>query len=283
MITPWQAKRTKEAKIRLKISKTKNGCYSTNYPLFCDYVMQILRTNKAFGKTPAARLALLERGGLTIRTTMDPKAQRSAQRAIRNYVPPPTRWRPRSPWWNRAPARSRAGQSRPFGYNRTRSELGQLRRRSGRRRKPGFQTGSTMKAFTTAAALQEDPRHPFDLLPYRLPITKLDMERLQRPQGVPEWPDGDVTNFDTFENGVHATHRARDVGEHLFCAAHRQVGLCPSSDGQAGRRTPRRREQAERDVPFTLGTNEIAPLTMANAYATLAARGMHCDTYAILM
>jgi membrane peptidoglycan carboxypeptidase len=32
---------------------------------------------------------------------------------------------------------------------------------------------------------------------------------------------------------------------------------------------------------FTLGTNEVSPLTMADAYATFAARGVHCNPVAI--
>ena len=56
----------------LKPSKVRNGCTTSYAPFFCDYVYRQLRTDPAFGKTPAARDQLLKRGGLTIRTTLVP-------------------------------------------------------------------------------------------------------------------------------------------------------------------------------------------------------------------
>jgi membrane peptidoglycan carboxypeptidase len=37
----------------------------------------------------------------------------------------------------------------------------------------------------------------------------------------------------------------------------------------------------QRVASFTLGTNEVTPLAMAEAYATLAARGTHCPAHAV--
>ena len=41
----------------------------------------------AYGKTPADRRALLNGGGLTIRTTLNIGDQRAAQAAVENYIP----------------------------------------------------------------------------------------------------------------------------------------------------------------------------------------------------
>ncbi|HKE49961.1 MAG TPA: penicillin-binding protein, partial [Actinomycetes bacterium] len=288
MISPWVGERTKEAKIRLKISKTKNGCYSTDYPLFCDYVMQILRTNRAFGKTPQARLALLERGGLTIRTTMDPKAQRSAQRAISNHVYTTDKVAAAIAMVEPGTGAVRAlAQSRPFGYNKKRGQNSvnyTVDLADGGSR--GFQTGSTMKAFTTAAALQEGVRGTHSIFsPYRLPVTKLDMIRACNGGKVfPEWPDGDVTNFDTFENGDYTLRTGLEMSVNTyFVQLTDEIGLCPIVKMAKAAGVHRADGKKLKELySFTLGTNEIAPLTMANAYATFAARGMHCDTYAIL-
>jgi membrane peptidoglycan carboxypeptidase len=288
MITPWQAERTKEAKVRLRVSKTKNGCYSTDYPLYCDYVMQILRTNRAFGKTPEARLALLERGGLTIRTTMDPRAQRSAQRAISDYVYTTDKVAAAIAMVEPGTGAVRAlAQSRPFGYNAKRGQNSvnyAVDRADGG--SAGFQTGSTMKAFTTAAALQEGIRGTHSIYaPYQLKTDKLDMVRnCQGGKVFPNWKDDDVVNFDRSENGDYTLRSGLEMSVNTyFVQLTDQIGLCPIVK-MAKRAGVHRADggKLKEEYAFTLGINEISPLTMANAYATFAARGMHCDTYAIL-
>lgn len=288
MITPWQAKQTKKAKVRLKISKTRNGCYSTDYPLFCDYVMQILRTNKAFGKTPEARLALLERGGLTIRTTMDPRAQRSAQRSVSKHVFPDDRVAAAIAMVEPGTGAVRAmAQSRPFGYDQKRGQNAvnyAVDRADGG--SSGFQTGSTMKAFTTAAALQGGIRATHSIYsPYRLPTSKLDMERnCQGGKVYPDWADDDVENFARFENGTYTLRTGLEMSVNTyFVQLTDKVGLC--NIVKMAKRAGVHRADGNKlteTYSFTLGINEISPLTMANAYATFAARGMHCDTFAIL-
>jgi len=286
MITPWQANQTKKAKIRLKVSKTRNGCYSTDYPLFCDYVMRILRTDKAFGKTPEARLALLERGGLTIRTTMDPKAQRSAQRSISEHVYASDKVASAIAMVEPGTGAVRAmAQSRPFGQNERKDQTTvnyAVDRAYGG--SSGFQTGSTMKAFTTAAALQEGIRGTHAIYsPYHLPANKLDIER--SCEGLRVWPKEDgVYNFARFENGTYTLRTGLEMSVNTyFTQLTDEVGLC-NVVRMAKRAGIHRADGGKLGevYSFTLGVNEISPLTMANAYATFAARGMRCDTFAIL-
>jgi len=40
--------------------------------------------------------------------------------------------------------------------------------------------------------------------------------------------------------------------------------------------------QRNRVPSFTLGTVDVSPLEMAEAYATCAARGLHCDATPVL-
>ena len=74
--------------LKLHLTSTPNGCVESSAPFFCDYVQREILDNPVFGPTPAARKQLLQRGGLTIRTTLDPKMQRAAQHAVDHYVPP---------------------------------------------------------------------------------------------------------------------------------------------------------------------------------------------------
>ena len=69
------------SKILLHKGLTGNDCSSSKYPYFCDYVRRILSTTDGIGA------AALQRGGLTVRTTLQPKAQDAAQKAI-DYVTP---------------------------------------------------------------------------------------------------------------------------------------------------------------------------------------------------
>ncbi|HET8971175.1 MAG TPA: transglycosylase domain-containing protein, partial [Candidatus Nanopelagicales bacterium] len=55
-----------------------NGCTTSVSPFFCDYVLQVIKNDRAFGKTPAAREMLLKQGGLTIHTTLRPRVQQRA-------------------------------------------------------------------------------------------------------------------------------------------------------------------------------------------------------------
>ena len=108
VITPAQVAEARARPVALKITKTPNGCVSSKAPFFCDYVQRDILGNPVFGKTLRARRALLQRGGLEIHTTLEPKMQKAAQHAVDRYVPrrtAPARRRRRS-WCARGPARS---------------------------------------------------------------------------------------------------------------------------------------------------------------------------------
>ena len=87
-----QAEADKAAKqpLGLKVSKPKNGCITAvkGAGFFCDYVREVFLTDPVFGKTQEARAKIWNQGGLTIRTTMDPQAQKSAQNSIKEHVYP---------------------------------------------------------------------------------------------------------------------------------------------------------------------------------------------------
>lgn len=75
----------------LKPTKAPNGCEQAgNAGFFCEYVTQLILNDDAFGKTPQERAQLLRRGGLTITTTLDPKAQDAASKILMKDVDPAT-------------------------------------------------------------------------------------------------------------------------------------------------------------------------------------------------
>ncbi|MHB1212457.1 MAG: transglycosylase domain-containing protein, partial [Candidatus Nanopelagicales bacterium] len=88
-VTPQEADRASLLPMGQVLSPTlaTNGCTSSYAPFFCDYVVQTIRSEAAFGATPDEREAFLRRGGYTIRTTLDPKAQQAAFETVTSYIP----------------------------------------------------------------------------------------------------------------------------------------------------------------------------------------------------
>ncbi len=81
-ITPEQSARAAAIPMEdvLNPTRTSNGCTTSYAPFFCDYVLQTILTDEAFGETPEEREAFLRQGGYTIRTTL----------TRRSTGPPPT-------------------------------------------------------------------------------------------------------------------------------------------------------------------------------------------------
>src|SRR5690606_952211 len=182
-VDPAEAEAAKNAPVDLKVTTTRSGCVSSEAPFFCDYVQREILTNRVFGETAEEREKLLKRGGLTIRTTMDRRAQKAAQRAVLNYVPAKNSAHKAAadamvePGTGEIKALVVARQLGPdTERGKTRVELSadashrpRIGKHAGSTRKPstrsaapashgssiGMQAGSTYKAFTLAAALDE--------------------------------------------------------------------------------------------------------------------------------
>lgn len=91
-----RARNAAAAPLALHLRPEPGGCASSAYPFFCVYVEREVLTNPAFGYTRADRERRLQRGGLTIWTTIDPAAQRPRTGpSPRGSARATTRWRPR--------------------------------------------------------------------------------------------------------------------------------------------------------------------------------------------
>ncbi|MEC7102664.1 MAG: transglycosylase domain-containing protein, partial [Actinomycetota bacterium] len=168
-ITPEQSARATAIPMEdvLNPTRTSNGCTSSYAPFFCDYVLQTILTDEAFGETPEEREAFLRRGGYTIRTTLDPKVHQSATNTVNEFIPPDDDSRKAAAvsmvepgtgniiamTQNRTWGTSGVGKT-TYNYNTDRSMGGTI----------GMQAGSTFKIFTLAAALEAgiSPYEPID-------------------------------------------------------------------------------------------------------------------------
>ncbi|MCT1828681.1 transglycosylase domain-containing protein [Brevibacterium luteolum] len=87
-ITQEEYDEARNSDLELDIHETPNGCAAAgNKGYFCDYVQRVVENDPIFGETKEERRNLLQRGGLTIKTTLDPKMQNEADKAVKKRVP----------------------------------------------------------------------------------------------------------------------------------------------------------------------------------------------------
>ncbi|GAA3760550.1 transglycosylase domain-containing protein [Microbacterium kribbense] len=86
-ITQKQHDEATKAPIVPKLKSVKTGCAANDLaPYFCQYVTSVILNDPAFG-TADQRKQLLQKGGLKVYTTLDPRVQKAAQNAQNKYVP----------------------------------------------------------------------------------------------------------------------------------------------------------------------------------------------------
>jgi len=283
-ISQAEADRAKKEPLGLKVSKPKNGCITAvkGAGFFCDYVREVFLSDPVFGKTREARAKIWNQGGLTIRTTLDPQAQESLQESVKEHVKKTDEVATAATVVEPGTGKILAmGQSRPYGFgkNETQINLAVDRSKGGG---IGYQPGSTFKPFVAAAALEGG-----------VPATKVygSPYKMEYPSPVPAcdgktWTNlkhETLTNENESEVGPYAMKEAmaKSVNTY-FVEMIAETGICPVIDMTQKLGVKRADGQPLVQSPsLALGTAVMSPLTMANAYATFAARGMYCTPVAI--
>jgi membrane peptidoglycan carboxypeptidase len=277
--TPSEVAAAQASPLGLRVPKDAgNGCQTSSVPFFCDFVLRTILNNKAFGDSKEERLRLLLRGGLTITTTLDRKTQSSAQAALKNYVRPTDKVA--SAVVSVAPGTGKIlamAVSRGFGDG-----PGEIKFNPATDRayggSNGFQAGSAFKPFVAAAALEKG-------IPFSYPIVSPYRKRIGNVQSCtgPLTDPWTPRNESASENGVYTLQTGMESSVNTYFAQLEQkIGVCQpvtiarelgmhQADGRV----------ISQHKSFTLGTDTVSPLAMAEAYATFAARGIHCDSIAI--
>ncbi|MFE7130356.1 transglycosylase domain-containing protein [Streptomyces sp. NPDC057638] len=278
--------RAKATPIQLKVSKPKNGCITAvkGAGFFCDYVRKVFQSDPVFGKTPEERTEIWSRGGLTIKTTLDPKAQDSLQKSVKEHVFKSDKVAAAMTIVEPGTGKIQAmGQSRPYGFGKNESEINYSvdRKRGGSNF--GFPVGSTFKPFVAAAALEEGrPVNQSYTSPYRMPYP----DRIASCGGK-NWRNGGgatVQNELQSEVGPYPlrTAMAKSVNTY-FVQMIEDIGLCPvvGMTNKLGLLQGNGAKLPVEPSALTLGSNGMSPLTMASAYAAFANRGTYCTPIAI--
>ncbi|MEV4365421.1 transglycosylase domain-containing protein [Nonomuraea sp. NPDC049637] len=289
LITQAQANAAKSAPLALRLKPEPGGCGQSAYPYYCLYVQNEMLSNPAFGNTPAERRARMARGGLVIRTGLDPVAQRAAERAIRRHVSPEDTEVAAEAMIEPGTGRIRAmAASKEFGRNRGNKKNGprttfNLAADVAHGGGQGFQAGSTFKVFTLATALQQGWRFGDG---FQTPGELVPAQGYRNCDGRPvNDPGTRILNASgEGSGGPHSIETGTWKSVNIFyMMLERKVGLCNVVKTARALGAVRADGRPLREVPtFTLGVNEMDPVTVAGAFATFAARGVHCRPLAIV-
>lgn len=277
LISQKKADTESATKLGLKVKATRNGCVGSRAPFFCDYVRRYLLADESLGETVDDRERLLNSGGLTIKTTIDLRYQRAADRSTANNVRATDRAIGALAMVEPGTGNVKAiSQSRPMGREKKKgqtflnyvvdSKYGDSN---------GFQAGSTFKLFVLATALEQGmPTSTGFRSPQRLLIPEREFESCDGPYASNgTWPVNNSTGSGYFDM-YRGTQRSVNT---YFAQLEKKTGLC-APYALARKMGVDLTDPVQERVPsFTLGVADVSPLEMASAYATFAARGRHCE------
>ena len=281
IITEQEAAEAKEVPFDpKKVRKYKLGCANAEFPFICDYAWRTLMKTKSLGATKAEREDRVLRGGLTIKTQIDPKAQRKAEKTIAAMISPKdpvvsviVMLEPKTGQIV-AMAQSRPKMGKKKGqtfYNYAVSHaMGGAE---------GYQGGSTFKAFVAAAALENEmgAYGVFDARA-RMSFGGETFKSCDGPFTQRKWdvvnasPSGRMNMFRGVTSSVN-TYFAQLIQAVGVCESvkmAKRLGLEMSMGGDLVKKYGA--------IPsFTLGAVEVTPLSLIEAYGTFANRGVHCE------
>ena len=288
VVTTAQAREVKKQKISgpngiLNLQSLPNGCVNSDAPWFCDYLLSYLKADPDLGKTEEERDHQIYGGGLTIKTTVDMRYQRAADKSVKAHVNPDDQAIGGLAFVEPGTGYVRAlAQSRPMGSKKKKGETYLnyvVPEKYGDSR--GFQPGSTFKAFVLAAAIKD--KVPLNTV-INSPRTMHIPENSYKTCGGGYYPSTQLWDVSSSTSvGAMDLYSGTRESVNTFYAQLEQItGLCKPWKLAKQMGIDLQNPGKFRVPSFTLGVSDVSPLEMAEAYATFAARGMHCPSTPLL-
>lgn len=290
-ITEAQHEQAINEPLEPKITPKVQGCEAAgNLGHFCNYVMLYIQNDPSFGNTQQERIWNLQRGGYDIMTTIDLDMQNAGVEAMQNNVPATIpdldvggasvsvevgTGKVRGMVQNRAysqddnklfndPGLTAINYNTEFDYGGS----------------SGFQVGSTYKAFTLAEWIRTDHSVRDIVNVNGRTVMQQDFRDRCKPDGVYDYGPFEFKNDNLGVRGnqtvLTATAQSLNGG---FISMAQKMDLCDitklATDMGVKRATG---EPLTGNLASVFaGTDEIAPITMASAYAGFAGDGKVCS------
>ena len=273
------------------ITEPSTGCRTAGgSAYFCDLVLQTLRNDPAFGADADARLANFRLGGYNVYTTLDPVLQSAAESTMAENVPKTFEdWdvggvitsvgvgtgRVLAMTQNKDYSQDPADTGANFtgiNYNTDLDQGGSN----------GFQTGSTYKVFTLAEWLTQGNSLADSVSAWERDEWGTFEDSCNGPQDYGESfaPGNDSSSDD--DSSYSALESTIDSINTGFIGMAKELDLCGIRKTAEAFGVHRADGGAlKQGASAVLGTNEIAPLTMAAAYAGIANNGVTCTPIVI--
>jgi membrane peptidoglycan carboxypeptidase len=267
-----------------KLKAPSNGClYAADAKFACDYALRLVPTLTALGATPAERSAAWTRGNNKIYLSIDLGQQGVAQASlVANAPPDETRFALGASAVSIQPGTGRIlvmAQNKGFdnsaaggGPTTTAVDYSIDQQYGG---SAGFATGSTYKIFTLAQWLKSGHRlsdtvngsvRSFPMASFNSTCAKFS--------GKAYSPKNDSRGEGGLMSVAKATQNSVNVA---FITMAQQLDLCEITATATAMGVHRADGAPLQIYPSAIiGTNEIAPLTMAGAIATIGANGLYC-------
>jgi membrane peptidoglycan carboxypeptidase len=273
------------------ITEPSTGCQTAaGSAYFCDYVKNILQTDPVFGDDEESRMLNFRRGGYDVYTTLDLDMQNAAEQAIARHVPATY------PGWDVGGVISSVqvgtGRVLAMAQNRTYSQDPAVLAQGpqftsinyntdfaygGSR---GFQPGSSYKVFTLAQWLNEG--HGLAERVDSRPKSNwgIFQDSCLGPHNAGNWnPRNDANESGANYSALESTIGSINTG---FIGMAKRLDLCGIRKTAEAFGVHRADGDPLQQGPASvIGTNEVAPLSMAVAFAGIANNGVTCSPIAI--
>ena len=291
-ITPQQYDKAVATKIKTNLTSNPSGCQyaykSTGF--FCEYVRyEIEHTkNPALGKNAKERAQTLLSGGLQIYTTIDLRLQDVADRNIKAWAP--ADFEPIYLGGTVSTVEPGTGrilvmaQNRPYdatvrnpvsrkstsiSYNGNLANGGSS----------GFQPGSTFKIFTLAQWLRDGKSLDSRVNGTVRIFDPADFSDRCYGTGGPPIRIGNASESPPSVDIVRATYNSINTA---YLSMAQQLDLCDIRETAEDMGVTRADGRPwSPGFSMVIGSEEVSPMDMANAFATASADGVHCELTSI--